>query len=192
MKKNYLYIAMLLAGIALLAATKPFTGNAPVDHQKFSFEYEVYNSAGQLSKEDAFLLSEAKNATKTAYASYSHFQVGAFARLANGKTIAGSNQENVIYPAGLCAERVLLSAASSLYPGVAVETIAVSYHNGNGSSSGPISPCGICRQSLLECESRFKHPIRLILGGMEGKVYIIPKAAVLLPLNFLVDEGNKK
>ena len=141
-----------------------------MDHQQFSFEFEVYDSIDQLSKEDALLLSEAKKVTKNAYAPYSHFQVGALASLTNGKTVAGSNQENASYPVGLCAERVLLSAASSLYPGVPIETIAISYHNDNGNSNRPISPCGICRQSLAEYESRFQHPIRLILGGLEGKI----------------------
>ena len=159
-----------------------------MNHQKISFEFEAYDSIDQLSKEDAWLLNEAKNITKTAYAPYSHFQVGAMARLTNGKTVAGSNQENASYPVGLCAERVLLSAASSLYPGVAIESIAISYHNDNGSSNRPITPCGICRQTLVEYESRLQHPIRLILGGMEGKIFIIPKADTLLPLSFSGDD----
>jgi cytidine deaminase len=155
-----------------------------MEHQKSVFEFEVYDSIEELSKEDAVLLNEAKNATQSAYAPYSHFQVGAIAQLANGKTVTGTNQENASYPVGICAERVLLSAASSLFPGVAVHTIAISYHNDNGTSNRPISPCGICRQSLAEYESRFSQPIRLILGGMDGKVFIIPKAGMLLPLQF--------
>ena len=159
-----------------------------MEHQKINFEIEVYESIDQLTKEDAWLLNEAKNITKIAYAPYSHFQVGAMARLTNGKTVAGSNQENASYPVGLCAERVLLSAASSLYPGVPVESIAISYHNDNGKSDRPITPCGICRQTLVEYETRLQHPIRLILGGMEGKIFIIPKAGMLLPLSFSGDD----
>jgi len=159
-----------------------------MEHQKINFEIEVYESIDQLTKEDALLLNEAKNITKIAYAPYSHFQVGAIARLTNGKAVAGSNQENASYPVGLCAERVLLSAASSLYPGVPVESIAISYHNDNGKSDRPITPCGICRQTLVEYETRLQHPIRLILGGMEGKIFIIPKAGMLLPLSFSGDD----
>ncbi len=159
-----------------------------MEHQKINFEIEVYESIDQLTKEDAWLLNEAKNITKIAYAPYSHFQVGAMARLTNGKTVAGSNQENASYPVGLCAERVLLSASSSLYPGVPVESIAISYHNDNGKSDRPITPCGICRQTLVEYETRLQHPIRLILGGMEGKIFIIPKAGMLLPLSFSGDD----
>lgn len=159
-----------------------------MDHQKISCEFEVYDSIELLTKEDAWLLNEAKNITKIAYAPYSHFQVGAMARLTNGKTVAGSNQENASYPVGLCAERVLLSATSSLYPGVPIESIAISYHNDNGSSNRPITPCGICRQTLVEYETRLKHPIRLILGGLEGKIFIIPQTKMLLPLSFSGDD----
>jgi cytidine deaminase len=79
---------------------------------------------------------------------------------------------------------VLLSAASSIYPGIAIETIAISYKNLRGESKHPVSPCGICRQTLAEYQERMKQPIRLILAGEEGKVYIIPQADMLLPLQF--------
>ena len=104
--------------------------------------------------------------------------------LNNGETIEGSNQENASYPVGICAERVLLSAASTLYHGVAIKTIAISYHNLKGESKNPVSPCGICRQSLLEQTIRQHQPIKLILSGMEGVVYILEDAAALLPLSF--------
>ena len=155
-----------------------------MDRQKYSFDFEVYDSIDQLLPQDAQLLRDAQHATKIAYAPYSNFLVGAMALLANGKTIAGSNQENASYPVGLCAERVLLSAVSSVYPGVAIDTIAISYHNDQGKSDRPISPCGVCRQTLVEYENRFDHPIRLILGGEQGKIFIIPKASMLLPFGF--------
>ncbi len=155
-----------------------------MDQQKYSFDYEVYDSINDLPKDDAALLQQAQEATKIAYAPYSNFFVGAMARLSNGKTIAGSNQENASYPVGLCAERVLLSAASAVYPGVPIETIAISYGGANVNSDRPISPCGICRQTLVEYETRLQHPIRLILGGMKGKIFVIPKASMLLPFGF--------
>lgn len=158
--------------------------------QAYNFEFEVYDSMESLPEKDAWLLNEARKVTQHAYAPYSHFQVGAIARLANGEIVTGSNQENASFPIGLCAERVLLATAASLYPNVAIETIAISYHNDNGKSDHPISPCGICRQSLLEYESRVNHSIRLILGGMEGKVYVIDKAAMLLPLSFSAEDLN--
>lgn len=156
------------------------------DEYKFSFD--VYDSIGELSEEDAWLLNEARGVTEHAYAPYSNFLVGAVAKLVNGEIVAGSNQENASFPVGLCAERVLLASASSLYPQVAIEAMAISYQSANGESDRPISPCGICRQSLQEFESRVKHPIRLILGGMEGKVFVIPNASILLPLAFTSDQ----
>ncbi len=155
-----------------------------MNKQEFSFAFEEYNSINELTPADAQLLKQAFETTNHAYAPYSNFKVGAMAMLANGKTIAGSNQENASYPVGLCAERVLLSAASSVYPGIPIESIAISYQTVDGKSDRPISPCGICRQTLVEYENRFKHPIRLILGGKDGKVFIIPQASMLLPFGF--------
>ncbi len=152
--------------------------------QQTGFSFEVYDSITELNDADAQLLIKAKEALKHAYAPYSHFNVGATAILQNGVFVNGTNQENASYPVGICAERVLLSSASSQFPGVAIETIAISYYNENGISNKPASPCGICRQTLAEYEERQHQPIRLILGGLEGKVYIISKAAELLPLGF--------
>lgn len=155
-----------------------------MNHQEYKFAFEVYESAEQLKEEDAMLLKRAKEATELAYAPYSHFRVGAIAKLKNGETVIGTNQENASFPVGICAERVLLSSAAILYPNTAIETIAISYNNTKGDSGHPISPCGICRQSLLEYELRVKQPIRLILGGLTGKVYVISQASALLPLSF--------
>jgi cytidine deaminase len=152
------------------------------------FTYEVYDSVEALEAQDAALLNEARDVTKNAYAPYSHFRVGAVALLENGQIVTGSNQENASFPAGICAERVLLSAVSSLYPGIPIRTLAISYDNETGPSDRPISPCGICRQSLQEYEQRTQHPIRLLLGGREGKIFLIPRASSLLPLAFTADE----
>lgn len=155
---------------------------------EYTFSYDVYDSIDELTEEDAWLLNEAREVTEAAYAPYSHFQVGAVAKMENGEIVAGSNQENASFPVGLCAERVLLASAASLFPGMPIETMAVSYQNLNGNSNRPITPCGICRQSLQEFEQRVSRPVRLILGGQEGKVYIISSASLLLPLAFTSDE----
>ncbi len=153
-------------------------------NEKFRFNYQVYNSIDELNKGDADLLRQARKVTQFAYAPYSNFRVGAFAKLVNGKTVSGTNQENAAYPAGICAERTLMSTASSLYPGVGIVAIAISYNNINGKSNRPVSPCGICRQSFFEFQERTKNPIRIILSGMEGKVQVIENATDLLPLVF--------
>jgi cytidine deaminase len=151
---------------------------------EFHFSYEVFESQEELSEGDAWLLNRAKEVSEGAYAPYSNFQVGAVARLTNGETVAGTNQENASFPAGICAERVLLSTAASLYPEVPVDSIAISYRSPHVLSNHPISPCGICRQTLQEYEDRVGHPIRLILAGLQGKVHIISRSSLLLPLSF--------
>ncbi|MEO6818455.1 MAG: cytidine deaminase [Ginsengibacter sp.] len=148
------------------------------------FDISVFDSIDEMNLDDASLLKEARLVTKDAYAPYSQFLVGAFAKLVNGKTVSGTNQENASYPAGICAERTLMSAASVLFPGVGIDTIAISYHNLNGNSNRPVSPCGICRQSFVEFQNRTGNPIRIILSGMEGKVQLIENSADLLPLGF--------
>jgi len=150
----------------------------------YNFIYEVYNSIDDLNKEDAWLLQHAKETAKAAYAPYSKFFVGAAARLMNGEIVKGTNQENASYPVGICAERVLLSTAATLHPHVPIESMAISYRSDTIKSDHPISPCGICRQSLQEYEQRVHNPIRLILAGMNGKVMVIEKASMLLPLSF--------
>jgi cytidine deaminase len=156
--------------------------------QKFEFGYQVYNDVSDLKKEDADLLSKARLVTKHAYAPYSHFYVGAVGRLANGEVVSGTNQENASYPVGICAERVLLGNAATLFPGVAIETLAISYDSKEVVSDHPISPCGMCRQSLLEYEARTESPIRVILAGQRGKIYIIDTVKFLLPFAFTSDE----
>lgn len=148
------------------------------------FSVSVFDSSDELDLPDRELLASARKVTEVAYAPYSKFRVGATAVLTNGKIVSGTNQENASFPVGICAERVLLSSVASQYPGVGVLAIAISYHNLQGSSNHPISPCGICRQSLCEYEEWTKQPIRLILSGMEGEVYILDKSSDLLPLSF--------
>ena len=145
---------------------------------------EIYASADELTESDGNLLARAKDVTKQAYAPYSHFNVGAAAKLIDGKIVTGTNQENASYPVGICAERVLLSVVASQYNNAGIDTIAISYDNLNGESKQPITPCGICRQTLVEYEERTNQPIRLILSGLEGAVYIIGNAHHLLPLSF--------
>lgn len=152
--------------------------------KKYDFSYKVYDSIYELPPEQQSLLQKAQQVSSQAYAPYSNFQVGAVAKLSNGEIVTGTNQENASYPVGLCAERVLLASASSQYPNVPIETIAVSYKSPTQKNDRPVSPCGICRQSLQEFENRVQHPMQLILGGMTGEVYVIDSASKLLPLAF--------
>ncbi len=152
--------------------------------EDYKFSFEVFDSSDDLEPADKALVEAAREATGTAYAPYSNFWVGAAAMLQNGQLVTGSNQENASYPVGTCAERVLLGAAAVLHPGMPITSMAISYNNIHGESNRPISPCGMCRQALKEFEDRTKKPIRLILTGKEGKVYVLDTASQLLPLSF--------
>jgi cytidine deaminase len=145
---------------------------------------QIFSTPSELLPEDATLLAKARAITSAAYAPYSNFLVGAAAVLKNGEILTGTNQENASYPVGICAERVLLGNAATLYPNVPIITMAISYQNLKGDSNKPISPCGMCRQVLSEYEIRVSNPIRLILSGQEGEIFVIEKASQLLPLTF--------
>jgi cytidine deaminase len=156
--------------------------------EKFEFTYRVYPGAEDLPEDLRTLMTEAREVTEQAYAPYSRFKVGAIARMGNGEKVAGTNQENASFPLGLCAERVLLAAAASIFPKEPIDTIAISYRSDVVTSDHPVSPCGLCRQALQEFEMRGGQPIQLLLGGIEGPVYLIDAASKLLPLAFTSSE----
>lgn len=155
---------------------------------RHTFSFDCFSGIEELEAADRLLLEKARKVTAIAYAPYSHFHVGAALILANGKVITGTNQENASFPAGICAERVALATASVQFPDIAIKTLAISYDNKMGQSVHPISPCGICRQTLLEYEQKLNSPIRLILGGQAGKIYILQTAKYLLPMSFSADD----
>ncbi|MEI7471958.1 MAG: cytidine deaminase [Chitinophagaceae bacterium] len=159
--------------------------------QSYQFEYEEYNSMEELNAEDALLLKLAKEETIHAYAPYSHFSVAAVARLSNGQIVKGTNQENASYPVGICAERVLMSTAASLFPGMAISTMAISYKSSTIESNKPVSPCGMCRQALAEFEDRTAGAIRLVLGGETGAIIVVNQSRQLLPFNFGKEDLEK-
>jgi len=128
------------------------------------------------------LVESAIDATANAYAPYSQFNVGAAVLLKNGKIVEGNNQENAAYPSGLCAERVALFAANAWYPDSKVLAIAIAAAT-NGEQVKMITPCGACRQVLLEVEKRYQYPIKVLLCGKE-QIYMADSASSLLPLSF--------
>jgi cytidine deaminase len=149
-------------------------------YQIFADEFEKLTD---LPDADQQLILTARKSSENAYAPYSKFSVGAAVLLANGKIIKGNNQENADFTDGLCAERVALFFAHATYPNIAVEALAVTAKNSKGLIAGPAQPCGSCRQVLVETESRFNHPIRLILDGAE-KIMVLNGADNLLPFAF--------
>lgn len=146
-------------------------------------EIKVY-AMSELSETDIQLVKEAQKATSRSYAPYSHFHVGAAALLEDGNIVTGTNQENAAYPSGLCAERTTLFYANSQYPDQAVMALAIAARTENGEQNKtPITPCGACRQVMVETEKRFGKPMRVLLCGSE-EVYIAESAQSLLPLSF--------
>jgi len=146
-------------------------------------------SYDELHPEEKNLIDCAKEACSRAYAPYSQFQVGAAALLANGGIVTGNNQENVAFPSGLCAERTVLFYANSQYPEQAVQSLAIAAYTQGDFLAHPISPCGACRQVILETEMRYKNPVRIYLYG-KSEIYIIEGIINLLPLAFRTIDGN--
>ena len=152
--------------------------------QKKTFEtkVEIYNFE-ELGESKQILINKAKEQVNKAYAPYSKFHVGAAIELENGKIITGSNQENSAYPSGLCAEREAMFYANANYPNIAVKTIAIVAFTNENFLEEPVTPCGSCRQVLLETELRFKKDITILLYGTKN-VYQLENVKQLLPLCF--------
>lgn len=149
-----------------------------IETQVKCFEYE------ELPENYRLLIDTAKQQTQTAYAPYSKFFVGAALLLENGEILAGSNQENAAYPSGLCAERTTLFYANARFPNEKIKALAVAAFQNGEFLDVPISPCGACRQVMLEFEQKAKQPMDILLYGKQG-VYLLKGATSLLPFSFV-------
>jgi cytidine deaminase len=162
-----------------------------MQHKLIQITYLETESHDELAPEDLKLLSMASGALQSAYVPYSHYRVGAAVLLENGEIVTGSNQENMAFPSGLCAERVAIFSAVSHFPGVPVRAIAITAKSEDFPVSEPVTPCGSCRQVMIEYESNQGSPVRLILGCETGRAIQVEKAADLLPLSFKEDMLRK-
>ena len=132
----------------------------------------------ELTEEERHLVDLAIEGTNRSYAPYSHFHVGAALLLKDGTTVIGCNQENAAFPSGICAERSAIFAAGAQYPDQPVVMLAIAACNEKGElQADPVSPCGPCRQVIIETETRFKQPVRILLYGTKH-VYVIPAASL--------------
>ncbi len=154
--------------------------------------FEVFENIQELSEQQKTLVQKAIAASKQAYAPYSKFSVGAAVLLEDGEIIIGNNQENAVYPTGLCAERVALFSASANFPSSKVEAIAIVATNSNDKIILPASPCGGCRQAISEYESKHDKPIEIIMSAGNEKFYIADSIEHLLPLRFTADDLPKQ
>ena len=148
-----------------------------------------YCQFDELSEEDQELVSMAREATQNSYAKYSRFYVGAALRLQDGRIVKGANQENAAFPSGLCAERTAIFAAQANYPEQPIVALAIAARNDQGFTQEPVTPCGSCRQVMLEIEDRYQSPVRMLLYGTRG-IYVLKSTRDLMPLCF-VDENMR-
>lgn len=149
-----------------------------------TIDYQEYDSTEALMPEDRGLMQRAIEATEGSYAPYSGFRVGAALRLKDGTVVIGSNQENVAYPSGLCAERTAIFAASAQYPQCRdYAALAIVGRNQEGQLC-EASPCGACRQVLSEYEHAQGHPLRVLCYLDGGRVRVFSSVASLLPFSF--------
>jgi len=160
--------------------------------KKIQVDIEEYASMSELPGKDLELLEMAMKSIEKAYAPYSHYRVGAALRLANGEIITGNNQENAAYPSGLCAERVAMYYASSQYPDLKIESIAIAAHAEDFTIKEAVAPCGACRQAMAEYQTQQNSPIRVIMKGEEGPVLAVSGIHDLLPLLFHAEELKRK
>lgn len=141
----------------------------------------------ELTAEERHLVERAREATRNSFAPYSNFHVGAALMLKNGKVIIGANQENSAFPSGLCAERTAVFAAQANYPDQPIMMLAIAAADSNGLRSRPISPCGSCRQVILQMESRYNQPVEILLSGTD-KILRFKSIKDLLPFSFVDDD----
>ncbi len=153
-----------------------------MEYKEIQLRYGQVGHYSELNPDDKSLFEKAIAAMRKAYAPYSKFKVGAAVLLADGTIVIGSNQENIAYPSGLCAERVALFASGAMHPGIAVKTIAVVADPLDAGAT--VSPCGSCRQVVMEYQRLHNSPVRMLTGALQGPVTVIENANFLLPLAF--------
>jgi len=145
--------------------------------------YTEYSDIKELPEKQQNLIFAARKAAKNAYAPYSHFKVGAALLMEDNSVISGNNQENASSPVGSCAERTALYWANANFPEKKILAIAVTSLDKGGKKAKHLSPCGLCRQSMLESQQRFSSPIKVFIDNRDH-ILEIPDIESLLPLSF--------
>ncbi|WP_428329839.1 cytidine deaminase [Mucilaginibacter sp.] len=153
------------------------------DHE-LKINFKEYDTLKELSAKDHSLCQEAVKAMANSHSPYSKFRVGAALRLQSGKIIHGSNQENVAYPSGLCAERVALFYWGANHPDDPIEAIAVTAHTDDFEILQPVTPCGSCLQVLAEYEKKQNKPVDILLFCNNGPVWVMNSVESFLPFLF--------
>lgn len=155
---------------------------------QLNIPFTILNNSKELREDERLLLNFAKEAWKNAYAPFSDFLVGCALLLENGEQLFGSNQENKAFPSGICAERAALFHAGSLGKGKLIQKIAITAKSLNRIVNQPVTPCGACRQVMLEYEQMAGRPFIILMQGEEGPILRLEGVAQsLLPFGFDID-----
>ncbi|MEP0711218.1 cytidine deaminase [Algoriphagus sp.] len=153
--------------------------------KKIKIEAEFEELAWEeLDIKEQQLMMRARKVSEKAYAPYSEFHVGAAVRLESGEILQSSNQENVSFPVGVCAERLVLGYAGANFPDQAVTDIAIVARRKGDEVWAGVSPCGLCRQTINETEMRFNQPISILIQNPDGSILRFPGIQTLLPFKF--------
>ena len=158
-------------------------------NKKIEIKFKEYANLSELNADDATLIKLADENLINSYSPYSKFKVSSLILLNDNFKVLGTNQENVAYPSGLCAERVAVFSAKSTYPNKKIEKVIIVTEQGN---EFPFSPCGSCRQVLMEYELNQKEPIEVILKSGNSKIWVFESIKDLLPFAFEAEDILKK
>lgn len=153
----------------------------------FSIAYESYDHLQELNEDDQALCLKAEEALTTSYSPYSNFKVAASVRLAGGVVVSGSNQENMAYPSGLCAERVALFTVGATYPDAVIESMVITARSENFKIEQPVTCCGGCLQVMAEFERKQDKEIEILFYCIDGKILKVKGVKSLLPFVFVED-----
>jgi cytidine deaminase len=156
-----------------------------MEEKTISISFLEFASINELPEADRQLCVEAESALNSSYSPYSQFRVGTAIRLQSGKIVYGSNQENVAFPSGLCAERVALFSAGAQHKGDPIQSIAITARSEKFEIVTPVTPCGACLQVLGDCEQRQENPIRVLLYCLGKNILVSNGAASFLPFQFI-------
>ncbi|MDD3196051.1 MAG: cytidine deaminase [Paludibacter sp.] len=157
-----------------------------MEHRIIESYLTIYHFT-ELEPEIQVLVNKAKEQYQKSYAPYSRFHVGASVLLENGALFEANNQENAAFPSGLCAERIALFYANAQFPDVPVRAIAIAAYTNGSIVENPITPCGGCRQVMVETQHRFNHPFDIYMVGRDV-IYHVANVKELLPLLFSGDD----
>ena len=161
-----------------------------INHE-IKINFQEYAAVEELGQADQQLCREAVKALANSHSPYSKFRVGVAMRLQSGKILYASNQENVAYPSGLCAERVALFHWGANHPDDPIETMAVTAHTDEFQLTRPVTSCGACLQVLAEYEKKQGNAIKMLLYCLQGPVWVATGIESFLPFLFFEDRLNQ-